>query len=137
MEQHGRDLRSKTARVAPLATARRSDCERAAFSTAGWHTPCCLLRETGPGWPDAQSSGSRTEGPQMLQQLTDQDAIFLYGETAETPAHVGGLSLVGLGIGAHPLALYAIADRLAQPEGQWRPFQRDGWKALAYGDALT
>jgi hypothetical protein len=37
------------------------------------------------------------------------------------------------GIGAHPLALYAIADRLAQPEGRWRPFQRDGWKALAYG----
>lgn len=41
-----------------------------------------------------------------------------------------------LGIGAHPLALYAIADRLAQPEGRWQPFQRDGWKALAYGDAL-
>ena len=32
----------------------------------------------------------------MLQQLTDQDAIFLYAETAETPAHVGGLSLVDL-----------------------------------------
>jgi len=32
----------------------------------------------------------------MLQQLTDQDAIFLYGETDETPAHVGGLSLVDL-----------------------------------------
>ncbi len=30
----------------------------------------------------------------MLQQLTDQDAIYLYAETAETPAHVGGLSLV-------------------------------------------
>jgi pimeloyl-ACP methyl ester carboxylesterase len=41
------------------------------------------------------------------------------------------------GIGAHPLALYAIADRLAQPEGRWRPFQRDGWKAIAYGDART
>ncbi|HEX8114530.1 MAG TPA: hypothetical protein VF516_42665, partial [Kofleriaceae bacterium] len=40
-----------------------------------------------------------------------------------------------LGIGAHPLALYAIADRLAQPEGVWRRFQREGWKALAYGDA--
>ena len=39
------------------------------------------------------------------------------------------------GIGAHPLALYAIADRLAQPEGQWQPFRRDGWKALAYGPA--
>lgn len=41
-----------------------------------------------------------------------------------------------LGIGAHPLALYAIADRLAQPEGRWQRFQRGGWKALAYGDAL-
>lgn len=39
------------------------------------------------------------------------------------------------GIGAHPLALYAIADRLAQPEGAWRPFQREGWKALVYGSA--
>ncbi|HEU4727622.1 MAG TPA: hypothetical protein VFT22_07030, partial [Kofleriaceae bacterium] len=36
------------------------------------------------------------------------------------------------GIGAHPLALYAIADRLAVPEGAWRPFQRAGWRALAY-----
>jgi pimeloyl-ACP methyl ester carboxylesterase len=40
-----------------------------------------------------------------------------------------------LGIGTHPLALYAVADRLAQPEGQWQPFRREGWKALAYGAA--
>lgn len=40
-----------------------------------------------------------------------------------------------LGIGAHPLALYAIADRLAQPEGQWAPFRHDGWRALVYGEA--
>jgi len=32
----------------------------------------------------------------MLQQLTDQDAMFLYGETADTPTHIGGLSLVDL-----------------------------------------
>ena len=38
------------------------------------------------------------------------------------------------GIGAHPLALYAIADRLAQPEGEWRPFHREGWRALVYGE---
>lgn len=31
-----------------------------------------------------------------------------------------------LGLGFNPLALYAIADRLVQPEGQWRPFFRDG-----------
>ena len=32
----------------------------------------------------------------MLQQLTDQDAMFVYFETPETPAHVGGVSLVDL-----------------------------------------
>nr|WP_204332242.1 alpha/beta hydrolase [Geodermatophilus sabuli] len=28
-----------------------------------------------------------------------------------------------LGLGHHPAALYALADRLAQPEGRWRPFR--------------
>ena len=32
----------------------------------------------------------------MLKQLSDQDAIFLHLETADTFAHVGGLSLVTL-----------------------------------------
>ncbi|MCB1602013.1 MAG: hypothetical protein KDI66_18485, partial [Xanthomonadales bacterium] len=31
-----------------------------------------------------------------------------------------------LGIGVNPLALWAIADRLSQPEGGWKPFERDG-----------
>jgi len=39
-----------------------------------------------------------------------------------------------LGIGVHPATLYAIADRLAQPEGEWEPFRRDGWRKLVYGD---
>ncbi len=39
-----------------------------------------------------------------------------------------------LGLGAHPAALYAIADRLAQPEGEWAPFHRDGWRRLVYCD---
>lgn len=42
-----------------------------------------------------------------------------------------------LGIGSHPLALYAIADRLALPEGQWQPFRREGWRALVYGDGRS
>ncbi|MBJ7453460.1 MAG: alpha/beta hydrolase, partial [Blastococcus sp.] len=28
-----------------------------------------------------------------------------------------------LGLGHHPAALWAVADRLAQPEGTWEPFQ--------------
>jgi pimeloyl-ACP methyl ester carboxylesterase len=37
------------------------------------------------------------------------------------------------GLGAHPASLYAIADRLAQPEGEWRPFHRRGWRQFVYG----
>jgi len=29
-----------------------------------------------------------------------------------------------LGLGAHPAVLYALADRLAQPQGDWQPFRR-------------
>jgi pimeloyl-ACP methyl ester carboxylesterase len=39
-----------------------------------------------------------------------------------------------LGLGAHPAALFAIADRLAQAEGHWEPFHRKGWRRLVYGD---
>lgn len=38
------------------------------------------------------------------------------------------------GLGHNPLALYAIADRLAQSEGDWHPFDRSGWKTLLYPD---
>ena len=36
------------------------------------------------------------------------------------------------GMGAHPAVLYAIADRLAQPENHWRPFNHRGWRSLFY-----
>src|SRR6266404_5549655 len=38
------------------------------------------------------------------------------------------------GLGHHPAAVYAIADRLAQPEGQWKKFDRSGWRAMVYPD---
>jgi pimeloyl-ACP methyl ester carboxylesterase len=37
-----------------------------------------------------------------------------------------------LGLGVHPAVLYAVADRLAQPEGQWKPFDRSGLRSLVY-----
>lgn len=38
------------------------------------------------------------------------------------------------GMGHHPAVVYAVADRLAQPEGAWKPFDRGGWRALVYPD---
>jgi pimeloyl-ACP methyl ester carboxylesterase len=37
-----------------------------------------------------------------------------------------------LGLAFNPLCLHAIADRLAQPEGAWRPFERTGARAWLY-----
>ena len=36
------------------------------------------------------------------------------------------------GMGHHPAVVYAVADRLAQAEGEWRPFDRTGWRSLVY-----
>jgi pimeloyl-ACP methyl ester carboxylesterase len=39
------------------------------------------------------------------------------------------------GLGHHPASVYAIADRLAQKEGDWKRFKRDGVKALVYPES--
>jgi pimeloyl-ACP methyl ester carboxylesterase len=46
------------------------------------------------------------------------------------------ISATHLGMGANPAVLWAIADRLAQARGQWRPFDRDAnvWRTLLYRD---
>ena len=36
------------------------------------------------------------------------------------------------GLGVNPVVLYAVADRLAMKEGEWRPFRRSGLRALVY-----
>ncbi|EXJ13386.1 alpha/beta fold hydrolase [Imhoffiella purpurea] len=39
-----------------------------------------------------------------------------------------------LGLAVNPASLHAIADRLAQPEGSWSPFDRSGLRGLFYPD---
>jgi dienelactone hydrolase len=36
------------------------------------------------------------------------------------------------GLGHHPAVVYAVADRLAQPEGKWKKFDRSGFRAMIY-----
>ncbi|MEQ8858004.1 MAG: alpha/beta hydrolase [Pseudomonadales bacterium] len=40
-----------------------------------------------------------------------------------------------IGLGFNASALYLLAERLAQPEREWQPFQRSGWKRWVYGPA--
>ena len=56
---------------------------------------------------------------------TCREDVHPHTENIEVPA-------THIGIGVNALALYAIADRLAQPEGRWQPFEKKGVKALLY-----
>ena len=38
------------------------------------------------------------------------------------------------GLGHNPQALFALADRLSQAEGAWRPFERQGVRAMMFRD---
>jgi pimeloyl-ACP methyl ester carboxylesterase len=38
------------------------------------------------------------------------------------------------GMGHNPAVVYAVADRLAQPEGAWAPFDRSGLRSFIYPD---
>lgn len=41
------------------------------------------------------------------------------------------------GLGVNPAVMYALADRLAQPEGEWQPFDRSGWRSLVFKTVTT
>ena len=68
---------------------------------------------------------SRTDGICAWQTCLNEEAD-----------HAENIEVYGshCGLGHHPAAVYAVADRLAQPEGQWRKFDRSGWKSVVFPD---
>ena len=57
------------------------------------------------------------------------DGIVAWRCSVETPGPLAEnieVHASHIGMGMNPLALYALADRLAQPRGQWRPFEAHG-----------
>ena len=68
---------------------------------------------------------SRTDGIVAWQGCVDQPAPRVENIEVEA-SHCG--------MGFHPAIVYAVADRLAQREGAWKPFHRRGWRSLVYLD---
>lgn len=87
------------------------------------------LRQTPP--VPTTSIYSRTDGVVAWRCSIEQETDL--SENIEVHAsHIG--------LGMNPAALYAIADRLAQPHGSWQRFDRDGLpglKKLLYRSART
>ena len=66
---------------------------------------------------------SRTDGI-VPWQASRESEDFLTENLEVRGSHIG--------LGFNPTVLYAVADRLAQPEGGWRPFERSGLRDWVY-----
>ncbi len=63
------------------------------------------------------------------------DGVCAWQGCMEKPGtHSENIEVYGshCGLGHHPAVVYAVADRLAQPEGAWQPFDRSGWRSLVF-----
>ena len=94
-------------------------------------------------------SGERADDPRRHQYIrptpkvpttsvySRSDGIVAWQCSIEQPGpQAENIEVVAshLGLGAHPAVLYAVADRLAQPEGHWKPFKRRLFGPLLYPD---
>ena len=102
-------------RVYEMASGRRADEEDARFGGAL------------AGAPPVPTTAifSRTDGICAWQGCREQASQMVESIEVES-SHCG--------MGHHPAAVYAVADRLAQKEGAWVPFDRSGWRSLVYPD---
>ena len=67
--------------------------------------------------------------------FTKTDGVVHWENCLEPDApHTENIEISGshCGLGMNPTVLYAIAERLSQPAGNWRPFEVRGWRRLLY-----
>lgn len=69
--------------------------------------------------------------------LTKTDGVVAWRGSVQRPMH--GVETENIvvpashfGLGVNPLVMVAIADRLAQDEGAWTPFSREGWRRVFF-----
>lgn len=67
--------------------------------------------------------------------LTRTDGVVHWRGSVQQPgAQTENIEVIAshCGLGVNPAAIYAIADRLAQPEGEWKPFAPTGLASLFF-----
>ncbi len=93
---------------------------------------------------ECTSGGKSASDARRRQQVTQtplvpttaiysrSDGVVAWQDSVEPAGpHTESIEVVSshVGMAVHPVVLYVIAERLAQPEGQWRPFEPRGWRA--------
>jgi pimeloyl-ACP methyl ester carboxylesterase len=102
-------------RVYEMASGRRADEEDRRFGGS--------LSQTPP--VPTTAIFSRTDGICAWQGCMEKNSASSESIEVES-SHCG--------MGHHPAVVYAVADRLAQREGAWKPFDRSGWRGFVYPD---
>ena len=100
-------------RVYEMASGRRADEEDSRFGGS----------LAGPPPVPTTAIFSRTDGICAWQGCMEKSSATSESIEVES-SHCG--------MGHHLAVVYAVADRLAQPEGKWTPFDRSGWRSLVY-----
>ena len=98
------------------------------------------------------TSGKSAVDPRRWQQITSRPRVpttSIYSRTDGVVAWQSSLEPASattesievvsshIGMAVHPAVLFAVAERLAQREGAWKPFERQGWRAAVYPAAAT
>jgi len=134
---------------ARLLAAQRPDAVRCVVTLG---SPITGHRRASNAWRIYEfTSGERSHDPRRWQQVKQTppvpttaiysctDGVVAWQNTVQMPGrHTESIEVVSshIGMAVHPAVLYAVAERLAQPEGQWQPFERRGWRAAVYPDVL-
>jgi len=108
-------------------------------ATNAWRTYEAVSGQRADNRPPAFGGEMRLTPPVPTTAIFSRtDGICAWQGCVEQPgAQVENIEVAGAshcGMGHHPAIVYAVADRLAQPEGEWKPFDRKGWRGLIYPD---
>jgi pimeloyl-ACP methyl ester carboxylesterase len=81
--------------------------------------------------------GQLAEPPEVptTSIYTKTDGVVHWKSSIEKEAHHTDnieVRTAHCGLGFNAPTMYAVADRLAQPEGTWKRFHREGWRGLVY-----
>ena len=88
--------------------------------------------------PDLRARLNRLAGPVPVPStsiFSKSDGVVTWRACVDEDGHqADNIEIIGshLGLGFNPVVLYAIADRLAQPEESWTPFDKSGLRRLFY-----
>jgi pimeloyl-ACP methyl ester carboxylesterase len=106
-------------------------------------------KATNAWWFYQYASGHKPDDPALVAHIKEPPPVpcsSIYSRTdgvvawqlshQQAGARTENIEIIAshIGIGLNPVAFYAVADRLSQPDGKWKKFDRSGWRQTFFRD---